>query len=73
MCTDFPQQVDSIYDAGGRVESEDWTIKSVVPEHGATDQQVGMLITVTVPPNTVYAKEGRRSRRSSPAATSGSG
>ncbi len=58
VCTDFPQQVDSIYDAGGRVESEDWTIKSVVPEHGATDQQVGMLITVTVPPNTVYAKEG---------------
>lgn len=54
-CTDFPRQVDQIYKAGGRVESEDWTIKSVVPERGATDKQVGMLITVTVPPNTVYA------------------
>jgi hypothetical protein len=55
VCTDFPKQVDGIYKAGGRVESEDWTIKSVVPEAGATDKQVGMLITVTVPPNTVYA------------------
>ena len=55
LCSDFPKQVDQIYAAGGRVESEDWTIKSVVPEHGATDKQVGMLITVTVPPNTVYA------------------
>jgi hypothetical protein len=54
-CSDFPRQVDTIYEAGGRVESEDWTIKSVVPEAGATDEQVGMLITVEVPPNTVYA------------------
>lgn len=58
VCSDFPQQIEDIYGAGGRVESADWTIKSVVPEHGATDQQVGMLIIVTVPSNTVYAKEG---------------
>lgn len=55
VCSDFPRQVDTIYEAGGRVESEDWTIKSVVPEGGATDEEVGMLITVEVPPNTVYA------------------
>jgi uncharacterized protein DUF6318 len=55
VCSDFPKQVDTIYNAGGRVESDDWTIKTVVPEHGATDERVGMLITVTVPPNTVYA------------------
>jgi hypothetical protein len=55
VCSDFPQQLEDIYDAGGRVESEDWTVKSVVPEHGASDQRVGMLITVTVPPNTVYS------------------
>jgi hypothetical protein len=62
-CSDFPKQLDDIYAAGGRVESEDWTIKSVVPEHGATDQRVGMLITVTVPPNTVYAKEGAKPQK----------
>ena len=56
-CSDFPQQLDDIYEAGGRVETEDWTVKSVVPEAGATDEQVGMLLTVTIPPNTVYATE----------------
>ena len=38
-CSDFPQQLDDIYEAG------------------ATDKQVGMLLTVTIPPNTVYATE----------------
>ena len=63
VCTDFPKQVDSIYEAGGRVESADWTIKSVVPEAGATDKQVGMLITVNVPPNTVYAEDGAKPQK----------
>lgn len=53
-CADFPRQLDEIYDAGGRVESEDWEIKDIVPEAGATDEQVGMLITVAVPPQQVY-------------------
>lgn len=57
VCSDFPQQVEDIYEAGGRVESEDWTIKSLVPEAGATDKQVGMLITVSIPPNTVYVDQ----------------
>jgi hypothetical protein len=56
-CTDFANHLDDVYGAGGRVESDDWTLKSVVPEHGATDQRVGMLLTVTVPPNKVYASE----------------
>ncbi len=57
VCSDFPQQIDDIYEAGGRVESEDWEIKSVVPEAGATADEVGMLVTVVVPPNTVYATD----------------
>jgi len=54
-CTDFANHLDDVYEGGGRVESEDWTMKSVIPEHGATDKQVGMLLTVTVPPNKVYS------------------
>jgi hypothetical protein len=57
VCTDFPEQLDEIYDAGGRVESQDWAIKTVVPERGATNDRVGMLITVEVPENTVYPTE----------------
>lgn len=63
VCSDFPQQLDDIYAAGGRVESEDWTVKSVVPEAGATDERVGMLITVTVPPNRVYVDENARAQK----------
>lgn len=54
-CTDFANHLDDVYGSGGRVESDDWTIKSVIPEHGATDGRVGMLVTVTVPPNKVYS------------------
>lgn len=53
-CTDFANHLDEVYSGGGRVESDDWTLKSVIPEHGATDDRVGMLLTVTVPPNKVY-------------------
>jgi hypothetical protein len=57
VCSDFPQQLETIYAAGGRVESENWTIKNVVPEAGNSDERVGMLLTVQVPENTVYASE----------------
>lgn len=53
-CTDFAHHLDEVYGAGGRVESEDWTIESVIPEAGATDKRVGMLVTVKVPPNKVF-------------------
>ena len=59
-CSDFPQVLEDIYEAGGRVETDEWTVKSVVPEAGATDERVGMLITVTVPPNKVFETENAK-------------
>ena len=61
-CTDFANHLDDLYGAGGRVESDDWTLKSLIPEHGATDKRVGMLLTVSVPPNKVYASEGAKAQ-----------
>ena len=59
-CHAFPAQIDEIYGKGGHVESADWRIKKIVPEAGASDQKVGMLITVEVPPNAVYAEQGAK-------------
>ncbi|MGN6574161.1 MAG: DUF6318 family protein [Nocardioides sp.] len=61
-CTDFANHLDEVYSGGGHVESDDWTLKSVIPEHGATDEQVGMLLTVTVPPNKVYSSEDAKAQ-----------
>ncbi len=56
-CSDFAGQLDDIYAAGGRVESEGWTVNRVVPEAGATDDEVGMLVTFAVSPQKVFESE----------------
>ena len=61
-CTDFPNQLDQIYDAGGRVESEDWELDQVVPESGSDEERVGMLLTVKVPPQKVYATDDAKAQ-----------
>lgn len=53
-CTDFANQLDTIYGADGRVESEGWQVGKVVPEAGATDDDVTLLVTFQVPPQKVY-------------------
>jgi hypothetical protein len=62
-CTDFAQHLDQVYGAGGRVETDDWTIESVIPEAGATDKRVGMLVAVNVPPNKVYANDDAKPQK----------
>jgi hypothetical protein len=54
-CADFASQLDKIYAAGGRVESEGWTVDKMVPEAGATDDEVGLMVTFDVAPQTVFA------------------
>ncbi len=56
-CDDFAEQLDQIYEAGGRVESDGWEIEKAVPEAGATDNEVGLLVTFSVSPQTVYQTE----------------
>jgi Family of unknown function (DUF6318) len=56
-CGDFATQLDQIYAAGGRVESDGWEVSKVVPEAGATDNEVGLLVTFAVSPQKVYQSE----------------
>jgi Family of unknown function (DUF6318) len=56
-CADFAGRLDSIYAAGGRVESEGWEVAKVVPEAGASDDEVGLFVTFAVAPQRVYESE----------------
>lgn len=62
-CEDFAKRLDTIYGAGGRVVSDDWEIENVVPEGGATDDSVGLLVTFAVPPQKVYASEDAKAQK----------
>ena len=62
-CGDFASQLDQIYAAGGRVESGGWEINKVVPEAGATEDEVGLLVTFTVPPQRVYQSEDAKAQK----------
>jgi hypothetical protein len=62
-CTDFADQLDTIYDDGGRVESKGWQIDAVVPEKGADEDAVGLLVTVAVSPQKVYASEDAKPQK----------
>jgi hypothetical protein len=62
-CGDFATQLDQIYAAGGRVESDGWEITKVVPEAGATDNEVGLLVTYTVSPQKVYQSEDAKAKK----------
>jgi hypothetical protein len=53
-CADFAGQLDKIYADGGHVESDGWAINKVVPEAGATGDEVGLMVTFDVSPQTVY-------------------
>jgi hypothetical protein len=59
-CTDFAGQLDKIYADGGHVESNGWSINKVVPEAGATDDEVGLMVTFDVSPQTVYVKKNAK-------------
>lgn len=62
-CTDFAAQLDQIYADGGRVESEGWEINKIVPEAGATDDEVGLLVTFAVSPQKVFESEDAKPQK----------
>jgi hypothetical protein len=62
-CTDFATQLDQIYADGGRVESEGWEINKIVPEAGATDDEVGLLVTFAVSPQKVFESEDAKPQK----------
>ena len=45
------------------MESEEWELESVIREGGATDEEVGMLLTVKVPPQKVYTSEDAKAQK----------
>jgi hypothetical protein len=59
-CADFAGQLDQIYADGGHVESDGWSINKVVPEAGATSDEVGLMVTFDVSPQTVYLKKNAK-------------
>ncbi len=59
-CSDFADQLDTIYDEGGHVETDGWSLDKVVPEAGATDDEVGLLLTVDVAPQKVFADKNAK-------------
>ena len=70
-CLDFAKQLDSIYGAGGHVETTGWDVQTVVPEKELQDE-AGMSVKVQVAPQTVVSEKGARPS-STTAASSGSG
>lgn len=57
-CAEFTKRLDSIYEAGGSVETEDWEIVEMVPEGGATEDRATILVRVEIPPQEVVESEG---------------
>ena len=62
-CTDFATQLDQIYAGGGHVESGGWEINKIVPEAGATDDEVGLLVTFAVSPQKVFESEDAKPQK----------
>ncbi|QWZ09217.1 hypothetical protein KRR39_05340 [Nocardioides panacis] len=57
-CGDFAKQLDDIYGAGGRVETDGFKIKKIVNEAGVPAPGAGVSVVLTATPQKVYAKRG---------------
>ena len=53
-CADFASQIDRIYAAGGRVETQGFQVKRLLTEAGVPKPGAGVSATVQVTPQTVY-------------------
>jgi hypothetical protein len=61
-CGDFAKQLDDIYGAGGRVETDGFKIKKLVNEAGVPAPGAGISAVLTATPQKVYAKKGAAAR-----------
>jgi hypothetical protein len=61
-CADFAKQLDDIYGAGGRVETDGFKIKRVLNEAGVPAPGAGVSLVLTATPQKVYAKKGATAR-----------
>lgn len=57
-CTDFAEKLDKLYAAGGHIETEGFTVKSLVSEAGVPSPGAGVSATLTATEQKVYAKKG---------------
>ena len=54
VCTDFARKLDTIYRAGGHVESKGFQVKSLVNEAGVPAPGAGVSATLQATPQAVY-------------------
>ncbi|QNN52286.1 DUF6318 family protein [Nocardioides mesophilus] len=59
-CLDFAKRLDTIYGSGGHVETDGWQIEKIVPEAGATDDEAGLMVTVQIAEQQVFAEKGAK-------------
>jgi hypothetical protein len=62
-CVDFAKQLDTIYGAGGRVETKGFQVKSLVPEAGVPKPGAGVSATLQSTPQTVYRSKNAQPQK----------
>jgi hypothetical protein len=61
-CTDFAKRLDTIYAAGGHVETQGFTVKQLVDDASVPKPGAGVSATLTATPQTVVEKKGAKPR-----------
>jgi hypothetical protein len=66
LCTDFARRLDSIYGAGGHVESKGFQVKSLITESGIPSPGAGVSATLRTSAETVYERKGAKPAKHQP-------
>ena len=66
VCTDFAQQLDTIYRAGGHVDSKGFQVKSLITEAGIPSPGAGVSAMVRTSAETVYRRKGAKPEKHQP-------
>lgn len=66
LCTTFAKRLDSIYRAGGHVESKGFKVKSVISEAGIPSPGAGVSASLRTSAETVYERKGAKPAKHPP-------
>jgi hypothetical protein len=62
VCTDFAKQLDTIYGAGGHVETDGFKVKKIANEAGIPKPGAGVSVVLTATPQKVVKSKGAAAR-----------
>ena len=62
VCADFAKQLDTIYAAGGHVETDGFKVKKIANEAGVPKPGAGVSVVLTATPQKVYKSKGAAPR-----------